>query len=163
MCGASMKAEGKAALTTAGPGVFASTRATGYRLGGDALFAYHRFERIDDHTLVDLVDGKEIALPGKLVGGWFQQFVLVDAPAGFIAYDLVKRIATPLGVHGHANDQALGEQIAIDGVVWDLRLARKLAPPADTIAFVDPKGRVLRYAAKSAPGFAPMGPLRWDP
>lgn len=162
-CGASTKSEGQTALVTAGPGVFARTRVTQYRIGEDALFPYHRFERIDDRKLVDLADGHEIALPGKLVGGWFQRFVLVDAPSEFIAYDLEQRTAKPLGVHGHADDQALGEHITIDGSLWDLRLARKLAPPADTIAHVDPKGRVLRYAATSQPGFAPMGPLRWDP
>lgn len=163
LCGASLKSEDQTAIVTAGPGVFASTRVNQYRLAADMFFPYHRFELIDDHTLVDLADGHELVLPGKLVGSWLQRFVLVDAPAGFIAYDLEQRIATPLGMHGHADDQALGEQIKIDGALWDLRLARKLAPPSDTIGFVDPKGRVLRYAARSQPGFAPMGPLRWDP
>lgn len=163
MCGASRKTEGETPLVTAGLGVFATTRVREFRMPPDTLFPHHRFDRIDDHTLVDLADGHEIALPGKLVGGWFERFVLVDAPAGFIAFDLEKRIPTPLGVHGHADDQALGEQIEIDGAMWDLRLARKLAGSPDTIAFVDPNGRVLRYAARSKSGFAPLGPLRWDP
>jgi hypothetical protein len=150
-------------VVVAGKGVFVPTRHTDYRWGRDSLAHQRRFELIDDTTLVDFNDGREIALPGKRAAGWFEPVILVEGPAGFLAYDLARRVATPLGVHGKADDNDLGEQVTIDGAVWDLRFARKLAPPYDTIALVDASGRVLRFASTGKPGFAPMGPLHWGP
>ncbi len=166
-CGPSRKASQASpremAIVVAAPGVFKTTRAKQYRWGNDSLSPHQRFDRIDDATFVDLADGSEIALPGKHVAGWMQRFVLVDTPTGLATFDLERRIATQLGVTGTVSPDSLGEQVEIGGAIYDLRFAKKLAPPGDTIAFVASTGRVLRYPAPAKDGYAPSGPLRWDP
>ena len=152
----------EAAIVVAGAGLSKATRVKEYRYGRDTLSRHERFEYIDDRTFVDFADGSEIALPGKHVAGWRERFVLVDTPSGLATFDLERRLATQLGVHGTVSSDSFGDQVEIDGATYDLRFAKKLAAP-DTIAFVDAIGRVLRFSAPAKSGYAPSGPLRWDP
>ncbi|HEY1547678.1 MAG TPA: hypothetical protein VGG28_07660 [Kofleriaceae bacterium] len=156
-------------LVVAGPGLHVVTRATAYVSTYDMVSPYdttplnERFNHLDDTTYVDLADGSEIHLPGKHVAGALTRFVLIDTGNELERYDLATRVATPLRTHGVIDPESIGDDIAIDGELYDLRLARRITKSTADIAFITNTGRVLRFAKEPKPGYAPFGPLRWDP
>jgi hypothetical protein len=145
------------------------TRADAYVSLYDMVWPYDtvplndRFKHLDDSTYVDLADGSEIKLPGKHVAGALSRFILVDTGRELVRFDLEKRVATPLGTHGVVDPESIGDQVAIDGELYDLRIAKRVTKATDDIAFISSTGRVLRFAKPQKPGYAPFGPLRWDP
>ncbi|HEX4451743.1 MAG TPA: hypothetical protein VH143_12780 [Kofleriaceae bacterium] len=156
-------------LVVAGPGVHVVTRADAYVSLYDMVSPYDtlplndRFKHLDDTTYVDLADGSEIKLPGTHVAGALSRFILIDTGRELAAFDLEQRVAKPLGTHGAIDPNSLGEQVTIDGEVYDLRTAKRIAKATDDIAFISDTGRVLHFAKPSERGYAPFGPLRWDP
>jgi hypothetical protein len=166
-CGTTPSAQ--TTLVVAGPGVHVVTRAVAYMSPYDMVSPLDvaplndRFKRLDDTTYVDLADGSEIKLPGKHVAGALSRFILVDTGRELVRFDLEQRSSTPLGTHGAIDPESIGDQVAIDGELYDLRLAKRVTRSTGDIAFIAKTGHVLRYANAPKPGYAPFGPLRWDP
>jgi hypothetical protein len=156
-------------LVVAGPGVHVVTRADAYVSLYDMVSPLDRvplndrFKHLDDTTYVDLADGSEIKLPGKHVAGALSRFILIDTGRELARFDLEKRVATPLGTHGAIDPNSLGDQVAIDGELYDLRFAKRVARATDDIALISDTGRVLRFVKAPTDRYAPLGPLRWDP